>query len=204
MKEIGMLFSTDIVRAIIDGRKTQTRRMIKKFPASGYKWAGWITDSTCKKEIGSAAIVPTEDDVWNHQRVIYAKPPVNVGDKIYVRETWQESYDKKTDSWEPVYFADNENRMWCDDGGMMKWKPSLHMPKKYARFWLKVTGISVQQIIKITEEEALAEGFIQDGCKARSRFFGYMVNKYGDKDKDGNEFLDSWCWVITFAPVVQL
>jgi hypothetical protein len=89
MKEIGLSFSTDMVRAILDGKKTQTRRLINKFPASGYKWAGWITDSTCKKEIGSAVIVPKEDEIWNHVRAVYAKPPVWSGDRIYVRETFE-------------------------------------------------------------------------------------------------------------------
>jgi hypothetical protein len=187
MKETGLLFTTDMVQAIIDGRKTQTRRLIKKFPVSGYKWAGWVTDSTCKKEIGSAVIVPKEDEIWNHCRAIYAKPPVWTGDRIYVRETWQETYDRKNDSWEPIYFADSENKIWIDDGGIIKWKPSLHMPKKYARIWPDVTGVMVQKISDITNDDAVCEGFSD-----RVSFLYYMINKYGD------DVINNWCWVINF------
>jgi hypothetical protein len=187
MKETGMLFTTDMVQAIIDGRKTQTRRLINKFPASGYKWAGWITDSTCKKDIGNAVIIPKENEIWNQCRAIYAKPSVNVGDRIYVRETWQEAYDRKNDSWKPIYFADSKNKIWIDDGEIMKWKPSLHMPKSYARIWLDVTGVMVQKISDITNDEAVCEGFSDRNC-----FISYMINKYG------NDVINSWCWVIKF------
>lgn len=195
MREKGILFSADMVRALQAGRKTCTCIVIKKFPCIGYKWAGWITDSTEGKEIGNAVIVPESQEIYDHTNAIYAKPPVAVGDRIYVRETWQETYDRNTDVWKPLYYAGNENKIWIDDDGKMKWHPSVRMPKKYARIWLDVTDVHVSCLNDVDNTEAEKEGFADAGC-----FLKYMITKYVKKctDETINELLHTWVWVITF------
>jgi hypothetical protein len=191
MKEVGRLFSTDMVHAIMDGRKFYTRRLIKKFPCTGYKWAGWITDSTDGKEIGDAVIVPENKEVYDHTNAIYAKPPVAIGDRIYVRETWS-----KDSNGTIVYRADkmfDEMKTFDWD-----WCPSLFMPKAYARIWLEVTNVSVELIRNITDMEAKLEGFYD--C---DQFLNYMFTKYLKEQTDNavNSILNSWVWVIDFKRI---
>jgi hypothetical protein len=180
MKEIGMLFSTDMVTAILLGQKTCTRRLIKlkdlhRNPNNDPWYRDYLWSWRC------------HTGMWTDhtEKQLFEKAPVHVNDKIYVRETWQETYDRKTDSWKPIYFAGNENKIWIEDDGRMKWKPSLHMPKNYARIWLEVTDVSIEKISDITEEESIKEGF-----SSKESFDIYWKNRY-------NEF-DKYVWVIHF------
>lgn len=118
-----ILFNTEMVRAILDGRKTVTRRLIKHDVDA-------ILNSPYHKE---------HTEVEDKQIISkLCMPPYQPGDILYVRETWSEL------SFGYVYKADGEN---IDHlGNVIKWHPSIHMPKEAARIWLKVTGVRVERL----------------------------------------------------------
>lgn len=144
-----ILFNTDMVQAILEGRKTVTRRVLKV--PSKYKNIPSVT----------ARLVNTNGEIVTYTKgqsaPIIIPHPHQVGDVLYVRETWV-----KLDN-EIMYKADDE----IPEGWhLTAWKPSIHMPKEAARIFLKVTGIRVERLQDITEEQAIKEGFegIPCGC----------------------------------------
>ena len=168
-----ILFNTDMVRAIMDRRKTATRRVVKKLPDDA-EFSGWLLDSTCQedaKDIGSAGFKtlkhPTEK-----AGCIFVKPPYQQGDILYVRETWSEL------SFGYAYKADGEN---IDHlGNAIKWRPSIHMPKEAARIWLKVKDVRVERLQEITEEQVDAEGFrFKPPCLSRVSADGHYCDLNG-------------------------
>jgi hypothetical protein len=89
MKERPILFSSEMVRAILDGRKTQTRRVIKPQPPINCQvWSGWIIDSTAEKEIGSASWTDVPGVLFNKEHIVKC-PFGKMGDLLWVRETWR-------------------------------------------------------------------------------------------------------------------
>ena len=153
-----ILFNTEMVRAILDGRKSCTRRLVKPQPDEKQKFPlGFGTDSTEKKEVGCFGFGTNECG----GSIQYVKPPYGYapGDILYVRETWcalpvNEAGHMRGHC---VYYyrADGDLR---PEGWRGKWRPSIHMPKEAARIWLKVTDVSVERLQDITEEQACMEG----------------------------------------------
>lgn len=153
-----ILFNTEMVRAILDGRKTCTRRLVKPQPDEKHTYPlGFVTDSTEKKEVGNFGFGINEYGV----SIQYAKPPYRYapGDILYVRETWcalpvNEAGHMRGHC---VYYyrADGELR---PEGWRGKWHPSIHMLKEAARIWLKVTDVRVERLQEITEKQACMEG----------------------------------------------
>ena len=169
-----VLFNTEMVKAILEGRKTSTRRIIKPQPKQPVP-LGFISDSTDGKRIGYYG--------WGQDKyggiIDIAKPPYRAGDILYVRETWRKKTIDKAGHIEIQYKADfNEEELACygKRGGYApcKWKPSIHMPKVAARIFLKVTDIKVQRLQDITEREVLKEGI------KRYHFNMNMPDAYGD------------------------
>ena len=167
-----ILFNTDMVQAILDGRKTCTRRVIKSQPDEKHIYPlGYVTDSIEKKEVGCFGFGIDEYG----GSIQYAKPPYLGGDIIYIRETWTEECGKyyyradyDSDYLDPCetlsggYPASCRNHPGCDGcmatSTRIHWHPSIHMPKEAARIWLKVTGVRVERLQEITAESALTEG----------------------------------------------
>jgi hypothetical protein len=153
-----ILFNTEMVRAILDGRKSCTRRLVKPQPDEKQKFPlGFVTDSTEKKEVGCFGFGTNECG----GSIQYVKPPYGYapGDILYVRETWcalpvNEAGHMRGHC---VYYyrADGDLR---PEGWRGKWRPSIHMPKEAARIWLKVTDVRVERLQDITEEQACMEG----------------------------------------------
>lgn len=153
-----ILFNTEMVQAILDGRKTCTRRVIKPQPDEKHTYTlGFVTDSTEKKEVGCFGFAANEYG----GSIQYVKPPYRYapGDILYVRETWcalpvNEAGHMRGHC---VYYyrADGKLR---PEGWRGKWHPSIHMPKEAARIWLKVTDVRVERLQEITEKQACMEG----------------------------------------------
>lgn len=198
-----ILFNTEMVRAILDGRKTCTRRLVKPQPDEKHTYPlGFVTDSTEKKEVGCFGFGINEYG----GSIQYAKPPYGYapGDILYVRETWSEL----SSGYE--YKADGEN---IDHlGNMIKWHPSIHMPKEAARIWLKVTDVRVERLQDVTEDGAKAEGAIDnrgfihspeneyDSIHTTREHFAEIWNntiKKPDLDRYGWD-ANPWVWVIEF------
>jgi hypothetical protein len=162
MAEKPILFNTDMVRAIMDGRKTVTRRVIKPQPT--YEDAFWkLGGAGWSDNINSLYPVPGHS--------LYNRMPYKPEDILYVRETWEleEFYDngamiKYRAGGELPIDYDYEGETYykllkfAEDG----WIPSLHMPKEAARIWLRVTDVRVERLQDITEEQAKAEGGIDN------------------------------------------
>lgn len=125
-----ILFNTDMVRAILDGRKTVTRRLSKLPKYIKLQDDGLYTlfaDGTCY------------ENQHMEELVDYLKPPYQPGDILYVRETWS-----------PVFVVPRRYlyKVECKEAENLpiKWHPSIHMPKEAARIWLKVTDVRVEQL----------------------------------------------------------
>lgn len=141
-----ILFNTDMVRAMLDGRKTCTRRLVKPQPDEKHTFPlGFVTDSTEKKEVGCFGFGIDEYG----GSIKYVKPPYQTGDILYVRETFIQAALH-------IFWYKADDKSWMLKG--LRWKPSIHMPKEAARIWLKVTDVRVERLQEITEDGALKEG----------------------------------------------
>lgn len=152
---LSILFNTEMVRAILDGRKTCTRRLVKPQPKSKlcYTFAGSDSDTwgypnrTAHEIWGEEFKLPndiTEEELskrWN--------PPYHTDDILYVRETWKKAPNGY------YYYKDWKRN---DIADVTKWKPSIYMPKDAARIWLKVTDVRVERLQDMTDDDAEAEG----------------------------------------------
>lgn len=156
-----ILFNTEMVQAILEGRKTTTRRIIKphyKADEYGFQICTNVVDES------DWYVEKTNEDGGSFENTRYINPPYKVGDILYVRETWQE-LNNIYNSRHYIYKASPDivpehcyyvtNGIWDSD---LTWKPSIFMPKEAARIFLKVTGVRVEKLQDITEEGAKAEG----------------------------------------------
>jgi len=153
-KERPILFSGAMVRAILEGKKSQTRR-VWKMPR-GLDW--YVSGSARGEETGD--ICQPDGPWWGHveeMRCPYGRP----GDRLWVRETWAQP--AALDPGPTVYRADYPA---CVPAGFEKippaeaitWKPSIHMPRALCRLRLEVTGVRVERLNDCSEADAIAEG----------------------------------------------
>lgn len=200
-KDRPILFNGEMVRAILDGRKTQTRR-IAKVTSEGCQ-EGFITPL--------AGFVPRS--IKNHISYCpFGKP----GDRIWVRETWSKSKQPYL-SGHIFYRADGET-----NGKQLalsyveresKWRPSIHMPRWVSRILLEVTNVRVERLQDISEEDARLEGITDGGClncggnepcgcsdpkpDARDSFMWLWESINGQ----GSWIDNPWVWVIEFKVI---
>lgn len=203
MKQI--LFNTEMVRAILDGRKSCTRRIVKP-----QQLVGLLPDK-CKNGVPEEFLKEkklmfkpycnmTDIELIN---TAY-KAPYQRGDILYVRETWCKGLERY------IYRADySDTEKFYRDGKEieMKWHPSLHMPKDAARIFLRVTNVRVERLQDITVEDALAEGMDKyirlngelDENSIITLFIGIWNStiKKSDLDRYGWN-ANPWVWVIEF------
>lgn len=190
MKERPILFSAPMVRAILEGRKTQTRRVVKDVPA-------WCTDW------GYTAFTPTgsisacgkyEDNVGEKFfRLKYGAP----GDCLWVRERYW--VDKSTGAFkwyfEPGLIDPDREADHC------KLRPSIHMPRAVSRMTLEVTDVRVERLNDISAADAEAEGWPGPDAKNSIRS-AYPIAWYSNLWEEINGFgswaANPWVWVITF------
>lgn len=181
-----ILFNTEMVRAILEGRKTQTRRLCKGQP---------------------------QDGVTSPEKIGY-KPPYNPGDVLYVRETFCGYYLPSVERWPEghmhyEYKASNPNGNkrpmgpeFDDDWEVRAWRPSIHMPKEAARIFLKVKDVRAERLQDISVDEIRAEGLdvlgktMNTSFKMWSELWNSTVKK-ADLQRYGWE-ANPWVWVIEF------
>lgn len=166
-----ILFNTEMVRAILDGRKTCTRRICKD--ANEYT----VPDMDFYNADRRTYAVHNYADKEHMEQLSTAERtcPICSGDILYVRETWTEECGKyyyradyDSDYLDPCetlsggYPASCRNHAGCEwctaTSARIHWHPSIHMPKEAARIWLKVTDVRVERLQEITEEQACVEG----------------------------------------------
>lgn len=153
-----ILFNTEMVQVILEGRKTVTRRTIKDLPQDA-KRIGWVTGSGNAKSYDVAAF-----DINGNRRDY--KTRYLIGDTLYVRETWQ-----KSPAGTYLYKTDNNGNL--SNGHVYKWKPSIHMPKEAARLFLHVTNVRVERL-----QDMCLRDFINEGIVIREESFNDPENAY--------------------------
>jgi hypothetical protein len=142
-KEKPIIFSTEAVMAILDGRKTQTRRVIKPQPPD-------FATLQMFGEIPSCFYCADKTQTK-------IKMPYHVGDTLWVRETWWANKENWRDADTFLHKADFPIDGYSDVSDY-KWRRSIHMPRVAARLFLEVTGVRVERVQDITETDAIAEG----------------------------------------------
>ena len=216
MRVLPILFNTEMVRAILDGRKTVTRRV----------WKDWnkyaVPDMSLYDADKRTYAVHIYEDTEHTRPVsmIERSCPFCPGDILYVRETFQNCCRHTVHS--PLihskycYRASNESVFYgCIEecGTICNWKPSIHMPKEAARIFLKVTDVRVERLQDITDDGAKAEGANWKNGKnvgweekmrrtAVERFAEIWEStiKKSDLDTYGWD-ANPWVWVIEFERI---
>ncbi|HHA1261465.1 TPA: hypothetical protein ACOED1_004849 [Enterobacter kobei] len=207
MKERPIIFNSEMVRAIIDGRKTMTRRIMKVQPSEGFVpmnmaletdyEAHWYTPGVVDK---NGYLQPAKKDVFGvaDENEGYTCPLGAVGDRIWVRETFCAVPDHE----EPagcsalLYAADG-------NGPYGKWTPSIHMPRWASRLTLEITGVRVERLASVSDDDAGKEGYPANpapygGAMDKWLWFrGLWDSIYPDQSFKHNP----WVWVIEFKVV---
>ncbi|EFB4108525.1 hypothetical protein AB5T19_000855 [Escherichia coli] len=215
MKERGMIFNGEMVRAILDGRKTQTRRVMKPQPepCPAPRGGHWWPSNVFK------TILHVEEEMQNGKGgwgglVGDACPFGDVGDRIWVRETWAEAgasapdlklYRANYPAHVPTHY---ENVPPAED---VRWTPSIHMPRWASRITLEIIGVRVERLNSISQEDAQAEGMELKGWRPTysdpdsggevwtpyDNFAQLWESIYGEESWKANP----WVWVIEFKVV---
>ena len=185
-----IIFNTEMVKAILEGRKTQTRRVIKPQP----------------KEYLSGIKIPCVEWIWRQiplrwrkrnktpQEALLCCPHGRAGDRLWVRETWCHFPDNAPDGLgENIYYrADQRNEKLIKDtmkNNNIKWKPSIFMPRTASRITLEITNIRVERVQDITNLDTQREGQL-----GKFRTVWNSINK-----KRGYKWdINPWVWVIKF------
>ncbi len=218
MKKRPILFSAPMVRAILDGKKTQTRRVINPQPEHIEWFAhqnGW-----CAKAAGAANTAA--DPAYTMVRCPYGQP----GDRLWVRETWQAVPTNGGDShgygvfpgvsgrphipsrWNEahsiIYRADGEHI--SETGERDTWRPSIHMPRRASRITLEVTEVRVQRVQEISDSDAVAEGVLPPGISPErctpnpAGWFRILWDKINAARGYGWD-KNPWVWAVSFEVV---
>ena len=211
MKERPILFSAPMVRAILDGSKTQTRRVVK--PRKDATFGCLLRPNELAGEVNAG----------NFENSHYGLP----GDRLWVRETWQgplvddfESFVANPDKFQNPefceYAADGRPApefITVDDEIVQRWRPSVHMPRWASRILLEVTGVRVEKLRDISESDAKAEGARSaDPATGRECILDPSMGSYRLHYRDIWESINgpgSWdvnprVWVIEFKAIAHV
>ena len=195
-----ILFNTEMVRAILDGRKTCTRRVAKNVPDHTHRIEPVYENGRFQFDCFYSSYVAALDADADFCMPCF--PPYQRGDILYVRETWCKG------SWmnekERYYYKADDNDFHC------VWHPSIHMPKEAARIWLKVKDVRAERLQELTEDGAKAEGANRKNGKnvgweekmrrtAIERFTEIWDSTIKKSDIDRYSWqANPWVWVIEF------
>lgn len=219
VKERPILFRGPMVKAILDGRKTQTRRIMKPQPELLKDGKVWKWNSK-GYDFVSVVIPPSTNLLLRAQGrpggpVTCLCPYGAPGDRLWVRETWAPIPEMKpsgyfTDpKWKDRtawYAADNDKPMW---GG--NWKPSIHMPRKFSRITLEIVSVRVERLQAISDRDIQAEGFTDSdatpACVATAECYGMSVLRHRFSclweriNGAGSWDANSWVWCVEFKRI---
>lgn len=205
MGERPILFSAPMVRAILAGQKTQTRRAVQwRGLASGIN----LCFSGLSVERSSSNFVLTSPTRTSHEyrSVPQPCPYGQPGDRLWVRETWapnegsEAGYLYRADHGSASGFhkVDLKTGLWTHS--VSRWRPSIHMPRAVSRITLEITGVRVERLQAISARDAIAEGIPAggpenpDGIEVRD-FRALWLSINGAESWDANP----WVWVVEFA-----
>lgn len=190
-----ILFNTEMVRAILDGRKTCTRRICKD--ANEYTVPDMEFYNADKRTYAVHNFADKEH--MEQLSTVERTCPICPGDLMYVRETWCKGY--LMNAKERYYYKADDNDFLCT------WHPSTNMPKQAARIWLRVMDVRVERLQEITAESALTEGadkYIHangtlNEDQTITSFIGIWNSTIKKSDIDRYGWgANPWVWVIEF------
>ena len=189
-----ILFNTEMVQAILDGRKTVTRRVIKPQPSyhpnDGFSWLGHAYGTDIPPSVNGAAAN------------FLCAAPYKAGDILYVRETWHK-YTKRVGKGETCClkeFYGYKASIANSEDACEPWKPSIHMPKEAARIFLKVTDVRVERLQDIMKNAPGPNNqVVREGCSYGCDFIALWESTISKHDNpiygyDANPYV----WVIEF------
>lgn len=198
-----ILFNGDMVRAILDGRKTCTRRVIKpqwgECPHCKYVHYNYIYDKMAENVYCARCGYPFEPE---------RRSPYQLEDILYVRETWGHPISLNSDK-QYVFRADKIAESGFENDSHI-WHPSIHMPKEAARIWLRVTDVRVERLQDITAEQVVKEGttgltmdLIQNSDELKRHYDIPFAVLWDSTIKKADRNLygwaaNPWVWVIEF------
>lgn len=210
MKERGMIFNGEMVRAILDGRKTQTRRIMKVQPQPSKSRPGdfWFSSKKLESMVHVSDLAPGNSPIADCHLFFqeHCCPFGTVGDRIWVRETWAEAgagapdlklYRANYPEHVPTHY---ENVPPADE---IRWTPSIHMPRCASRLTLEITGLRVERLASISDDDAGKEGYPANpepygGGMDKWLWFRQLWDSiYPDQSFKHNP----WVWVIEFKVV---
>ncbi|MBJ7583330.1 hypothetical protein JHD42_19975 [Aeromonas veronii] len=213
MKERPVIFNGEMVRAILAGRKTQTRRVMKVQPPEGWgpvnsfgvedpnarTYTKAVVDRHGYMQAGPQ-VFGVADETWGA-----VSPFGQPGDRLWVKETFATGLcTKSTIAYRATHKPSDLDEGWDEQ---IKWTPSIHMSRSFSRIKLEITDVRVERLNDINEQDALAEG-VDDGTspaaiavgwfeKPRKAFRRLWERIYGQESWNSNP----WVWVVEFKHV---
>lgn len=230
MKERPILFSGAMVRALLDGSKTQTRRVCKSQPYSnGHGWDG--SDIMCHNDYlpPSAMLMDYREDgttytTSNMEGWDFCCPYGQPGDQLWVRESFMdlhgtgvEHHDDSGRRQRYAFAADSPPGSYGDEarkGYGLRWKPSIHMPREVSRIQLEVVSVRVERLQSISEADAKAEGCLASGwmpsysnpdnagCDESKSAVDEYADLWESINGAGSWAANPWVWVVEFKRVM--
>jgi len=213
VKERQILFSAPMVRAILAGRKTQTRRVVKPQP-------DWERPMPCSSQTPEGWQGPLDYSLWSHEgdasegsrRCPYGQP----GDRLWVREAWRvrggQEYEYQRDRSQVMYRATHGEDGYPLGWESYDWRPSIHMPRWASRITLEITGVRVERLNEVSEADAMSEGVTAldgqfsgcyaagpalSGTTAKECFRRLWASINGPDSWEANP----WVWVLEFRRI---
>jgi len=198
VKERPILFSGEMVRAILDGRKTQTRRVIKPQPFECMRRHPSDGGAPC-------GLLVWGDDYHVSDSVLETMSPYGVpGDRLWVRESFKEWSDGQV-----FYAATPTVAKGMSLIPLGNWKPSIHMPRRLSRITLEIVSVRVERVQDISLDDVIAEGFPidRDSLAAETpewykAAFSGLWDKINAKINDRSWKNNPWVWVIGFRRIM--
>lgn len=198
MKARPILFKPDMVRAILEGRKAQTRRAMKIQPPTEAHQILTVISSTDRKKEGKShwgVMDETKTRILKSDPRYFSCPYGAPGDLLWVRESWGIIDDNTVVTGAAAYRA-------TDPMALDKWRPSIHMPRWASRLTLEITDVRVERLQDISEDDAECEGVTpatppeQTGARHKPAFRHLWEDINGEESWSANP----WVWVVEFEP----
>jgi hypothetical protein len=213
MRERPILFSAPMVRALLAGTKTQTRRVVKE-PISG-----WLNNAN-----GSHKVLDGQVFNYSFDEPLGTCPYGQPGDHLWVRETWSSDFAGHYPHDRIWYAADDDRQhdievrngvrgIYSPESQQFvpfRWRPSIHMPRSACRLVLEITGVRVERLQDISQADAMAEGVWTAGVAKESgildrspgggvlNHIGAFRNLWEEINGAGAWQANPWVWVVEF------
>lgn len=210
MKERPILFSGSMVRALLAGTKTQTRRICKPAMAHNLSHVVEVPDPQERGQVYNGTTFGDEEGA-----IQFTSPYGGVRDRLWVREShwwFKDECDHETGYYPPALTADDVEYRADGESTRHGWRPSIHMPRWACRILLEITSVRVERLQDINQADAQAEGAppSHPSIDQISREFGYhdfprswYAQLWEEINGPGSWDANPWVWVVEFKRVQQ-